>query len=98
MPSPACRSAFLPLSASVRVRLPGVVVTVGLLPPTAQLMLRAATVSFPADAFSSGRRSPNTFELEQVSEFAALRRLPETVLPSSDDRLSPPAMIRLRIW
>ena len=61
-------------------------------------MFRAATVSLPADTFSSGRSSPNTFELEHVSEPFASIRLPETVLPASDAMLSPPAMIRLRIW
>src|SRR5437899_8418658 len=75
MPSPACRSALLPLSASVSVRLPGVIVTVGLPAPWAHLMLRAEMVSFPADTFSRGRRSPNTFEPEHASEVPALRAL-----------------------
>src|SRR5437899_7357678 len=97
MPSPACRSALLPLSASVSVRLPGVIVTVGLPAPWAHLMLRAEMVSFPADTFSRGRRSPNTFEPEHASEVPALRRLPDTDLPASGEMLSPPATIRLRI-
>src|SRR5438046_298077 len=98
MPSPACRSAFVPLSARVRVRLPGVIVTLGLPAPWAHLMLRAAMVSFPVDAFSRGRRRPNTLEPEHVSEFPAFRRFPDTDLPASGEMLSPPVTIRLRIW